>query len=215
LFNIPFYYNINFNGKDYAKSEDITLTSNDELLEEFKAIVKPLYEKDNLHNHLKLTTKILPYDGANRYLELNPNNNWFCVKIPLIRGDYNDKGQKLNQYMTLFTNNYLKTDICLYSEMFNPNIHQLYFGFNTLNEASNFYNYCQTDFARICLLFSKTTLTLGKGELKTISWFDFSDPIFSKSPSEIDDYLFEKYGISNKIRKHVESILPDYYSIRK
>ena len=48
-----------------------------------------------------------------------------------------------------------------------------------------------------------------------IPWFDFSDPVFSKSPSEIDDYLFAKYNISDEIRKHIEELLPDYYSIRK
>ena len=51
--------------------------------------------------------------------------------------------------------------------------------------------------------------------LTHIPWFDFSDPVFSKSPSEIDDYLFAKYNISREIRKHIENLLPDYYSIRK
>ena len=48
-----------------------------------------------------------------------------------------------------------------------------------------------------------------------IPWFDFSNNIFSKTPSEIDDYLFTKYNISNEIRKHIEELLPDYYNIRK
>ena len=48
-----------------------------------------------------------------------------------------------------------------------------------------------------------------------IPWFDFSNPIFSKSPSEIDDYLFKTFKISDEIRKHIEEILPDYYGIRK
>ena len=47
-----------------------------------------------------------------------------------------------------------------------------------------------------------------------LPWFDFSDKHFSKSPKEIDDYLFSKYNISNEIRKHIEEILPDYYNIR-
>ena len=42
----------------------------------------------------------------------------------------------------------------------------------------------------------------------------FSDNVFSKSPKEIDNYLFNKYNISNEIRKHIEEILPDYYNIR-
>ena len=66
----------------------------------------------------------------------------------------------------------------------------------------------KTDFVRICLY-------LDNGELKYIPWFDFSDPVFSKSPTEIDDYLFAKYNISDEIRKHIEELLPDYYNIRK
>ena len=46
--------------------------------------------------------------------------------------------------------------------------------------------------------------------LTHIPWFDFSDPVFSKSPAEIDDYLFAKYNISREIRKHIENLLPDY-----
>ena len=50
--------------------------------------------------------------------------------------------------------------------------------------------------------------------MRSIPWFDFSNAIFSKSPKEIDDYLFKKYNISEDIRKHIEEILPDYYKIR-
>ena len=53
------------------------------------------------------------------------------------------------------------------------------------------------------------------GALSLIPWFDFSDFHFSKSPREIDNWLFKKYNISNEIRKHIEEILPDYYGIRK
>ena len=53
------------------------------------------------------------------------------------------------------------------------------------------------------------------GELRILPWQDFSQDIFSKSPREIDDYLFKKYNISDEIRKHIEEILPDYYNIRK
>ena len=42
-----------------------------------------------------------------------------------------------------------------------------------------------------------------------------NDIIFSKSPSEIDDYLFKTFKIYDEIRKHIEEILPDYYGIRK
>ena len=60
----------------------------------------------------------------------------------------------------------------------------------------------------------KNDINLGTN-LHYIPWFDFSQDIFSKSPLEIDDYLFKKYNISNDIRKHIEEILPDYYNIIK
>ena len=87
----------------------------------------------------------------------------------------------------------------------------------------NIINYIQTDFCRGCLYLIQTSPELGRGECKCIPYFDFSDPVFSKSPSEIDDYLFAKYipevdektGITrDEIRKHIEELLPDYYSIR-
>jgi hypothetical protein len=63
-------------------------------------------------------------------------------------------------------------------------------------------------------MLNKTTQNIIGGSLKNIPWFDFSDPVFSKLPAEIDDYLFKKYNISDEIRKHIEKILPDYYNIR-
>ena len=66
------------------------------------------------------------------------------------------------------------------------------------------------------LLISKTNMNQWSNRcLDSVPWFDFSQDIFSKSPREIDDYLFKKYNISDEIRKHIEEILPDYYNIRK
>ena len=66
------------------------------------------------------------------------------------------------------------------------------------------------------LYLHKTTIDLTSGQpLSYCPWFDFSNPVFSKSPSEIDDYLFDKFNISDEIRQHIEELLPDYYGIRK
>ena len=101
---------------------------------------------------------------------------------------------------------------------------EYYYMFNNKQDCINFINYIQTDFCRICLYLVKTNMhIIANGATKNIPWFDFSDPVFSKSPSEIDDYLFAKYipevdketGITrDEIRKHIEELLPDYYSIR-
>ena len=207
--------NIVFDRKQYTKTDDISLTSNDELLNEFKSIVEPLYINDNFDLHLKLTNKILPNDGTNKYLEKRPNKNWNVIQIPRIRGS-KDK-QNPAQY-TFFTKE-MGYKIQKYTE-FDDGTPKLYIVVNNIDIT----NYCFSYFARTCLMFLKTSITLGKGELKYVPWFDFSEPIFSKSPSEIDDYLFAKYipevdektGITrDEIRKHIEELLPDYYSIRK
>ena len=101
---------------------------------------------------------------------------------------------------------------------------EFYYHFNTKKELYNFINYIKTDFVRILLYMYKTTIDLISGKpLSFVPWFDFSDPVFSKSPSKIDDYLFAKYipavdeetGITrDEIRKHIEELLPDYYKIR-
>ena len=90
-----------------------------------------------------------------------------------------------------------------------------YIPFTNQQTAMNIINYIQTDFCRGCLYLIQTSPELGRGECKCIPYFDFSDTVFSKTPSEIDDYLFAKYNISNEIRKHIEKLLPDYYNIRK
>lgn len=195
---------ITFDNKQYTKTDDISLTSNDELLNEFKSIVEPLYINDNFDLHLKLTNKILPNDGTNKYLEKRPNKNWNVIQIPRIRGS-KDK-QNPAQY-TFFTKE-MGYKIQKYTE-FDDGTPKLYIVVNNINIT----NYCFSYFARTCLMFLKTSITLGKGELKYVPWFDFSEPIFSKSPSEIDDYLFAKYNISDEIRKHIENILPSYKTL--
>ena len=91
----------------------------------------------------------------------------------------------------------------------------MYIPFDNKQEIINFINYTQTIFCMGCLYLKKNSLNLYADETSLIPWFNFNDSIFSKSPDEIDDYLFTKYNISNEIRKHIEKLLPDYYNIRK
>ena len=146
----------------------------------------------------------MPNDGTNKYLEKRPNKNWNVIQIPRIRGS-KDK-QNPAQY-TFFTKE-MGYKIQKYTE-FDDGTPKLYIVVNNIDIT----NYCFSYFARACLMFLKTSITLGKGELKYVPWFDFSEPIFSKSPSEIDDYLFAKYNISDEIRKHIENILPSYKTL--
>ena len=212
---------IKFDGKNYSKCDEISLTSNDELLNEFKRIITPLYTHDNLDNNFKVTNKRVPSGGDNRFFEPNPNYNWYCFHVSPFASN---KG-----FYSLFPNNEVLNNKKqgIYKELFAKDINHearsFYYAFNNKQECNNFINYGKTFFARGCLIFSKLELSLHGGALKTVPWFDFSDPVFSKSPSEIDDYLFAKYipevdektGITrDDIRKHIEELLPDYYSIR-
>ena len=222
--------NIVFDGKQYTKTDDISLTSNDELLNEFKRIVEPIYLNKNIESIMCLDHKLLPNMGINRLLEYNPNPNWWCMGIQLLRGNKNKHtGEPKDDFYTIISNNnaVINRKTGLYKNIHEEEIpnrtvennqkfnFQFYIHADTKIELDNITNYLKTDFCRGCLRLIKTSTNLMAGELKYIPWFDFSDPVFSKSPSEIDDYLFAKYNISDEIRKHIEELLPDYYSIRK
>lgn len=207
---------IHIYGKEYSKCSDIKPYSNDDYLEKFyEQIQEPSI---SLWDKLKDTE---PY--LNRQ-ETNPNENWWCIKIPKIRGNVG-KGNKKesNDFYTIISNNETFIKDGNYGQYKNivkkPNQRGkydfLYFAFDTKNELDNFINYIKTDFVRTCLCLIKKGANMHRGELRLIPWFDFSQDIFSKSPKEIDDYLFKKYNISDEIRKHIEEILPDYYNIRK
>ena len=203
-----------FDGKKYNKCNEISPTSNDELLTEFKSIIEPLYTKDNLNNHLKLTNRIFPSCGRNRFLELNPDYNSICIKTSTYGAGPNKKD---GSFYALYSNKGF--NIGSYSALFKDdkknNKHSIYFTFNSYKECINFTNYVKTDFLRATLIFLKNQNDITIGCLLYCPWFDFSDDIFSKTPTEIDDYLFAKYNISDEIRKHIEDLLPDYYNIRK
>ena len=213
-----------FNGKEYDKCEEITLISNDKLLMEFKSIIEPLYQKDSIQNYIKYVPGIKSHAyGIDLYTEKDPDPNWICVKMSAIRGNVAPNGSKRDDFYTFLSNDKNFKIIDTYNNFSklsntktgNKSTFAYYYPFNNIVIAYNFINYLKTDFARACLYLVKTSTDVINGCLKTIPWFNFNDPIFSKSPSEIDDYLFKKYNISDEIRKYIEEILPDYYGIRK
>lgn len=209
-----------FNGKQYNSCYDIDIISNDEYLNVFKTHINSLLTK-NLMTELKA---IPGATLARSNYEYNQNENSYIVKAAAIRGHGYAKNKELNpDFYTLISNNdkiVQEYFIGLFKDIKNKKYKgyglTYYWSFNTKQEAYNFYNYIRTDFCRICLYFSKTSPNLIIGSIiKTIPWFNFNEEIFSKAPAEIDDYLFKKYHISDKIRKHIEELLPDYYNIRK
>ena len=200
--------------KEFDKCEDVKLWSYDSLLEQFVKTIGNI--KNSLWDNIKHNK---PYG---RGYEENPNDNWWCIKIQQIRGHVqNSKDRFSPDFFTLISNNsdFIKSVSGQYKYIKDKasrtgKVEFGYFAFSTENELNNFINYLKTDFVRACLMLTKRNTNLFRGELKYIPWFDFSDNIFSKSPKEIDDYLFKKYNISDEIRKHIEEILPDYYNIR-
>ena len=216
-----------FDGKKYEKSSDITLYSNDEYLVRFNDIIDTLLS-DNLDNHLKATPESIKYKSK---IERNPDPEWWCVRIPAIRGHVSpDSGMIKDDYYTIISNSdkELYKILGQYKDLsaikdrkssINPNPDkkslEYYFPFDTETEMRNFYNYLRTDFCRACYrLVKNASNVFSGGELKRIPWFDFSDGRFSKPPKEIDDWLFGKFNIGSDIREHIEEILPDYYNIR-
>lgn len=193
---------------------------NDKLITEFSKIVNPLIKE---HNCFKEWFGTPGSHYPERYIDIDKENpEAYVVQSVQLRGNVSSKFKdgKAPDFYTMITNNQklIETQfIGKYKDLIKLKDNkgklklQYYFKFNSKNEAYNFLNYIQTDFARTCLYLEKKDINV---YWRSIPWFDFSDEHFSKSPKEIDDWLFEKYNISNEIRKHIEKILPDYYNIR-
>ena len=203
---------VTFDGKGYNKCSEISQYSNDSLLMEFKNIIKPLYEEDDLFSHLKYTPGLTVHGlGMKEHTENNPNLSWWVVRITRFSDRYTLYSNKsyLDTYKNLIN---IKNSVGKTQKKYLD----YYFAFENKQGAINCINYLKTSFARAAYYIVQTGIELFmSGEFKYIPWFDFSNPIFSKSPSEIDDYLFDKFNISDEIRQHIEELLPDYYGIRK
>ena len=221
------YYDSTKNGKVIIDNNEIKDLNNikryfnDELLVEFASIVNPLIRNDNIGDKW-CGTPGSHYPDRFVNIEDEDPNAW-CVQAILLRGHVapKQKDGKADDFYTLITNNeqlIQKQFIGRYKDLIklrdnkNKLKLQYYFKFNSQEEAFNFVNYIKTDFARACLYLEKKDMNV---IWHKIPWFDFSDSHFSKSPKEIDNWLFKKYNISDEIRKHIEEILPDYYNIRK
>ena len=106
---------VKFDGKQYNKCEEIRSYSNDELLMEFKSIVEPLYTKDNLDKHIKLTAKI--NNGMNRFFENNPNKNWLCFKMDSFAGSSKLSINGASFYSFISNNRTINNSIYKYTDL--------------------------------------------------------------------------------------------------
>ena len=208
-----------FNGEKFNNIYDIEIV-NDKLFVQFKHIILPLANNQNLSDNLLLMSDYKYMKHNNR--DINLTDETWIIRQASIRGHVSSNG-KADDFYTIISNNdeFLKNSFYgKFKDMKKLSGEgrgalNFYYAFNTKLELFNFINYLKTDFVRACLYLIKTSANLMRGELKYIPWLDFLDSHFSKSPREIDDWLFKKYNISGEIRKHIEEILPDYYNIRK
>lgn len=205
--------NIKYADNEYAKCSYIKSYSHDRYLTEF---VEKLGEvKHSLWDMINFHKNNSKRDTA--------KDDDYCIKIARIRGHVSSNANKESKdFYTIISNNdkFIKTQIGLYKNLKEiPNkkgkFNFRYFAFKHEKELNNFINYIKTDFVRTCLRILKCYSELNKGCLENVPWQDFSDDVFSKSPKEIDDYLFNKYNISYELKTHLQNSLPDYYEIRK
>ena len=203
-----------FDGKKYNKCNEISPTSNDTLLIEFKKIIEPLYLKDNILNHIKYNPKVTQGIDKKQHYEKSPNLNWYVIQLPRVRGNKNkETGQYKDDFYTLISNNkkFISTNVLGIYKNLNP-LYYLYF--TDKNECLNAFKYIQTYFVRTCLYLVKNNIELlNNNHTNFIPWFNFSAPAFNNSIENIDLYLFKKYNISQNIVNHIIEILPNYYKL--
>ena len=182
----------------YDNTDEINKYNDNEYIKEFDKITQKIVETtDNVKNQILWTD---PRSKTSIERQKNDDKtDLYFVNIPYIHGvpGHDDMYTILTRTVA--------------PEQHNRGRH--YINFKEKNEAQNFINYLKTDFVRMILWLVKND-TACAYLLYRIPWFDFSDEHFSKTPKEIDNWLFEKYNISNEIRQYIEKILPDYYGIR-
>ena len=210
--------NIIYNDQKIDSLNNLDFRYGDNLILEFKDKIKDL-----LNNTCSSKWKGVPGSRyKDRYIENEDPNIW-VVQCVLLRGNVapQQKDGKADDFYTFIPRNETllnKQFIGKYKDLIQLKDNkgktklQYYFTFDNKEEAQNFINYLKTDFARTCLYLKKKDMNV---LWNMIPWFNFNDEHFSKSPIEIDDWLFKKYNISDEIRKYIEKILPDYYGIRK
>lgn len=211
-------HNIIFDGNVYGKCSDVKHYSNDALLTAFYNILDIHNIQNNLHVHVKRTGDGKAFPSC-EFIEA-PDMNQYVYRTKAFSGHSNARSKEIGEFWAFTSNATTYNECCGQYKRFidktdrNGNAFCQYFiPFNNEVELKGFWNYCHSIFFNICLYSTKLSLNLDKGELKTVPWFDFSDPMFAGSPEDIDVALFRKYGISQQIVDHILEILPNYYNL--
>lgn len=218
--NDPINHNstyIIFDGKKYNKCNEITLTSNDSLLNSFieKTNIDKLTNK--LSDYIKVTNNGKAYTYA-PHVKF-PSNKYIC-RIKAFSGQSNARSKLIGEFYNLFSNKEKYTDVCGIADKLNSKISrngnqyvQYFIEFDNENELKKIWKYTHTLFVSTCIYCFKKNLHLDDDTLTHIPWVDFNNKIFSKTIEDIDIYLFNKYNISKDIVNHILEIVPNYYNL--
>lgn len=149
-------------------------------------------KKDNIHNH-----------------RIKSGNFNYYAQIAGVRGSVSSPHSQTNKLISddFYT---MITKTSKENKELTKNIDsagKITYGFNTELERNNFIDYLKTDFARICLSFLKVNGNNHRGELKLISWLDFTQ-------HWDDEKLFKYFDVDVETQNYIKSFLPDFYNIR-
>lgn len=180
----------------YNNASEINKYNNDNIINKFYTVIKSLSDNDSVYKRIIVTD---PRDEKSMRLKTQDEGRKYYVTISYLRGNIGTDDMET----------FIPRDTVPKKE----GRGRCYINFSSKNAARNFINYLKSDFARMSLWFIKNDTALAYNT-KLVPWFDFSDKHFSKTPKEIDDYLFSKFEISKDVREKIEEILPDYYGIR-
>ena len=70
-----------------------------------------------------------------------------------------------------------------------------------------------SDICRLMLYYFKPNLGLGKGELKYIPWFNFTDSMFDGSATNVNENIYKYFNFGEKEKTEIRSVISDYYGI--
>jgi hypothetical protein len=132
----------------------------------------------------------------NRYLR---NPNAYFIEFTNVRG-HGKLGCEMNEKIhkdDFFTYISSENQVC---NGRNPK-YNIWFEFETREEAENFLKYLKTDFARMCLALVKRDQNL---KLGTLPWMDFTQEWTDKK-------LYKHFGITKKEQDFIKEIIPPYY----
>jgi hypothetical protein len=120
----------------------------------------------------------------------------YFVNVAKLRGNTTNDGSKwLNDnFYTFFQKSTEVTKIK----------NQLYYGFKTEFEASNFLNYLKSDLARFSLALNKTSMMQQGSELYSVPWLDFSQ-------EWTNEKLYEHFKLTQEEINFIKTNIPKYY----